>query len=600
MKTRTWITCLWGLVHLFPSLAQTHFVSQTPQNRKALLEEYTGINCGHCPEGHKTASDLLAAYPEDVFLMNVHGTSFAVPHANDIDLRTASGDSLITQAGVTSVPSGSINRHLFDDAEKTVLFHTSWNKKIPEILEMPACANIAAKATIDWQSRQISVRVQLYYTGNTDLKHNFIHVALVQDSIIGYQNGTYLNPAQVLPNGKYVHLHVFRQFFTGTWGQQVEVQTGTVIEKTFTQTLPEQIGNVPLNLRNLHILAFVSENKEEIINVCKAEVENVNRPAYFAAFENPAQIEHASCDKNVRFAIDFQNLYLSEKAVNKIHYSCTRGKVSQEYTYEPEKPVQPGETIRFKTPEFTLRKTNTFEKVNFKILSVNDEAFSDQTIYSTEIEAIKYYGVTENADINLQVNQDRFGTDITWVLKDSINNTVLSAGPYENLNTRGTLQHDYSIKISEGCHTFTIYDKSHDGINNGMGEGSIRFLDKDENVFINHNGKYKDSAVITLKIGKIEPDEPDEPDEDTTVSVRPQQPQLMRVYPNPCRNVLNIELNQNDERALDTKIFRIDGRQILHLKGSTSQIDLHRLPAGFYILEVRSGKNTYRSKILKL
>jgi len=34
------------------------FVSKTPENRKVILEEYTGINCGYCPDGHKRADSL--------------------------------------------------------------------------------------------------------------------------------------------------------------------------------------------------------------------------------------------------------------------------------------------------------------------------------------------------------------------------------------------------------------------------------------------------------------------------------------------------------------------------------------------------------------
>ena len=38
--------------------AQQTPVSQTAQNRNAVLEELTGIHCGYCPDGHKRANDM--------------------------------------------------------------------------------------------------------------------------------------------------------------------------------------------------------------------------------------------------------------------------------------------------------------------------------------------------------------------------------------------------------------------------------------------------------------------------------------------------------------------------------------------------------------
>lgn len=588
------MACLLCTAGLASAGAQT-FVSETPQTRKVLLEEYTGIRCANCPEGHKIAAQIVAEYPQEVFLMNIHGTALAIPQENEIDLRTTYGDALIELAGTTNIPSGSLNRHHFNDAENTVLYRNDWEPHIQEILAMPSYVNIAAKASLDWQTRLLSVRVQLYYTQQPEAISNFIHVAVVQDSIAGAQNGTFFNSSQVLPDGRYLHLHAFRDFLSGQWGEETSIQTGQVIEKTFTKTMPEQIGNVDLNFKNLQIIAFVSENKEEIINVCQAEVEDVNRPACFAALSAPRQIEQASCDKGVRFSLELKNHPLSEKSIHKITYACIGEKNKEEYVYEPAEPVQPGEIIRFETPVFNLRKANTLEKVNFRLLSVNDTSFSDQTMFPVATEAIKYYGITENPDITMQVIQDRFGTDITWVLKDGNNDTVASDGPYENLPSKGEIQHDYTLTVSEGCHTFTIYDNRHDGINNGAGNGAIRFLEKDDRVFINHNGVYTDSAVITFQIGKIEPDEPDDPD---TLAILPhQQPRVLHVYPNPCKDVLHIELTNTGETLLHVRLFSITGREVMHMRGSVNRIDVGKIPSGLYLIEARTTKGVHHAKL---
>ncbi|MGZ3930262.1 MAG: hypothetical protein ACXVP0_02600, partial [Bacteroidia bacterium] len=47
-------------------------VSTAPQNKKAVLEEFTGVYCGYCPDGHQIATGLKNADPTNVVLINVH------------------------------------------------------------------------------------------------------------------------------------------------------------------------------------------------------------------------------------------------------------------------------------------------------------------------------------------------------------------------------------------------------------------------------------------------------------------------------------------------------------------------------------------------
>ena len=51
--------------------AQT-FVSTAPENKNIILEEFTGISCVYCPDGHKIGQQLHDANPNDVFLINIH------------------------------------------------------------------------------------------------------------------------------------------------------------------------------------------------------------------------------------------------------------------------------------------------------------------------------------------------------------------------------------------------------------------------------------------------------------------------------------------------------------------------------------------------
>ena len=55
----------------FGAFSQT-IVSTSPENKNVILEEYTGIHCGFCPQGHAIAQGLKESNPEDFYVINIH------------------------------------------------------------------------------------------------------------------------------------------------------------------------------------------------------------------------------------------------------------------------------------------------------------------------------------------------------------------------------------------------------------------------------------------------------------------------------------------------------------------------------------------------
>jgi len=111
--------------------AQT-FVSTTAEMKNAVLEEFTGIYCTYCPDGHKRAQQLADDNPGDVVLINIHVGGYAAPSGSDPDFRTPFGTAIKDQALLTGYPSGTINRHNFssqgwDDNGGTAMSRSYWD-----------------------------------------------------------------------------------------------------------------------------------------------------------------------------------------------------------------------------------------------------------------------------------------------------------------------------------------------------------------------------------------------------------------------------------------------------------------------------------------
>ena len=77
---------------VFTAFAQLP-VSTTAQNKKLILEEYTGYTCQYCPDGHKKADQLIAFYPGNAYVINYHVGGYSTPASGAIDFRTAFGSA---------------------------------------------------------------------------------------------------------------------------------------------------------------------------------------------------------------------------------------------------------------------------------------------------------------------------------------------------------------------------------------------------------------------------------------------------------------------------------------------------------------------------
>ncbi|MCC8145591.1 MAG: Omp28-related outer membrane protein [Bacteroidales bacterium] len=249
--------------------AQT-FVSTEPSKKNAVIEEYTGVNCGFCPDGHRITNEIAAANPGRVSVINIHQGYYAVESPY---YKTPYGDALAGQTGLTGFPAGTVNRHVFSGG-KTSLGRGSWSGSANTILKQDSYVNIAAKAVIDSETRKLTIDVEIYYTGDSPKATNKLNVALLQNNILGPQsNGAAYNPSYMV-NGLYKHMHMLRRLLTGQWGETIETTSeGTFVEKTFEYTVPEKSFNIPYKLEDLEIVVFIAEDTQEIITGAKASLE---------------------------------------------------------------------------------------------------------------------------------------------------------------------------------------------------------------------------------------------------------------------------------------------------------------------------------------
>ena len=259
---------------------EPQWVSTEVQKRNVVLEEFTGWQCQHCPDGHRIGQTYAAANPGRVFLVNIHQGGFA-PEITNLygwNLRTNEGTTLgyAPEAdsggqGVRSWPTGTVNRA----STPWVTSRINWVDQGNAIMSQNSPVNVFTKASIDYHTRKLVVEVELYYTASSAAATNKLSVVLTQNEIIGAQIDylPYYPAMHVgsLGNDIYIyrHQHVLRRFISsgGAFGEDITTTTeGSYVYRKYELDIPETIVdvNVPVKLQNLEVLAFVAEGRSNI------------------------------------------------------------------------------------------------------------------------------------------------------------------------------------------------------------------------------------------------------------------------------------------------------------------------------------------------
>lgn len=239
-----------------PAAVSQTLVSTMPSNRNVVLEEFTGVRCGYCPEGHAIGQSIHDKFPERTVLINIHSGGYATPQTGYPDFTTQFGEAIDQNAGVEGYPAGTVNRYKFNGAATQSLNRDKWVAAAEQTRAMPSPVNVGVKSTFDATTRNLTVKVEAYYTADSPASENFVQVALLESKVIGYQSD-YANGS----HKDYSHSHMLRWMLTGQWGESIApVKKGSLITKTFTYTVPETF-----KIENCDVAAYISETGKEQI-----------------------------------------------------------------------------------------------------------------------------------------------------------------------------------------------------------------------------------------------------------------------------------------------------------------------------------------------
>ena len=163
---------------------------ETPQIKKVVIEELTGVACANCPDGSKQLRDFTTQYPDRIILAALHSGFLTTPPPNAIyDFRNSSADDLnLFLAGQLNSPKPCAT---FDRAPVTINGDLTyfivrgntggdWISALTDRLNKTTPVNIHLTSSFDENNKKVNVTAKLQFT--QDVNENLALTLYVLES----------------------------------------------------------------------------------------------------------------------------------------------------------------------------------------------------------------------------------------------------------------------------------------------------------------------------------------------------------------------------------------------------------------------------------
>jgi len=548
---------LFILISYVTSFSQT-IVSTDSQNKKVILEEYTGIHCTYCPDGHEIAESIKDQYPDDVLLINIHVGGYATPSAGEPDFRTSFGEAIANQSNLTGYPSGSLNRQYFSSLTMnggTAMGRGGWTTAASQVLNQSAYVNVGVEASINVQNNELTVHVEGYYTGDSPENTNYLNVVLTQNNTLGPQTGGGMG-------SNYNHMHRLVHMLTGQWGEVISTtSSGSFIDETFTYTIPADYNGVDVPLSELNVIAFISETQQEIISGAEYTptfdgLEYSNDATVLGIQDNL----NGNCGETASPVVVVQNSGIDAINSFSVEYSINN---SSSQTYSWSGYLASLETIQIELPSINYSPNDTN--------SINIVISDDENNENNSIES--YFNQSNSYDtslVTLDLLTDNYGSETTWELTDASGYIVAQGGPYSNATNYSS---EIEITNSNECYTFTINDSYGDGICCQYGTGSYSISDDSGNLIVS-GGEFSSEDSTTFRVGE-------------TLGLSSFMDDGLKIFPNPSNGIFTIKTSITNSSY---KVYNLLGQTIKSgiLNNEVNSIDIRNSIDGVYLITIES------------
>ncbi len=585
-------------------------VATEVQKKRAVLEYFRGIYCVYCPEADQFANDLKTSYGEAVIPINIFAGDYSYPiDPYALDLRSAFGQTIHDISGLIGYPAGMVNRRNFTGLEQGAsgtfaINRNRWSEAVESLIEEDAPVNLGLQAQYDIETREMEILVEVYYTSPISAPSQALHIAILQDSIRTLQAGS-------VSRFNYFHSNVLRDIITGESGVALGAKAaGEFFSQTFEYTLPEALFGTYLEASEIHLVAYITEDRENILNAVSHTPIYHAQQTYDLNLISTYITSEAGCEEWIAPTVLIRNDG-NEVAENiRINYSVNEN--TTEYLDWPGE-LKTFEKARIELPSIPFTSAYNIPNQLRIELAYNGVAADENLNNNLRIHDFNTAPSTELQQVKLEIATDNFGYETYWDVLNSAGDIVAQGG---NLlvglsgggkqvgasTNPGVYNNNETVEAiidlpGPDCYTFRLIDDYGDGFCCGFGEGFYRLRDEQGEVLFSGN-RFGVTREITFEVQALT----------TSIEDLPPQAFPFQIHPNPVRTEqLELSFGLSDRQTVHFNLRDANGAALK--EGSWPNlapvqhrraISLSTIPTGIYFLTLRTAEAMQTQKLIRI
>lgn len=239
--------------------------------RKAFLEDYTGHQCGNCPQAAAEVESIKESMGDSLIVLAIHAGWFARTDFNfSTNYKTTVGTDwdVFFKISLAGNPNGMINRMNYP-TNTHIRGYTTWRNLAGLEVKKPQLAKIELTTKYDSISRGVNVFCKTTFRQALSGEY-LLNVVYFEDGIVGKQKFLFTNSPSIDSVG-YIFNHVLRGDVNGSWGETLtsNPSANSVFSKAYLNTaIP-----ATMNDRKTHIAVLVyNKDTKEVIQAEEVKI----------------------------------------------------------------------------------------------------------------------------------------------------------------------------------------------------------------------------------------------------------------------------------------------------------------------------------------
>ncbi len=181
--------------------------------QRILIEDFTGHQCGNCPNANLVLNALKDANPEAIIPMAIHAGSLALTSEEyPTDWTSGEGNEYWNDLDIPVNPIGRVNR---SDNEGTSLLPDQWEEALAPMLDATPVVGMQMVLDGAFDASKLFVHVHTTWFADFDGEAK-LAVLILENDLVGPQLWYGNSPEYVV---EYLHAHVLRGSITGAKGE---------------------------------------------------------------------------------------------------------------------------------------------------------------------------------------------------------------------------------------------------------------------------------------------------------------------------------------------------------------------------------------------